>query len=94
MELVLLMKKHLIKANTASVEEKIKANAKGFSLLKNVKKPNNFNELNHKVETLTNLWNGSELQKVREKHLNKKINDVKVCEKCTFKDTYELIKIN
>lgn len=79
---------------TASVEEKIKANAKGFSLLKNAKKPNNFNEPNHKVETLTNLWNGSELQKVREKHLNKKINDVKVCEKCTFKDTYEWIKIN
>ena len=79
---------------TASVEEKIKANAKGFSLLKNAKKPNNFNEPNHQVETLTNLWNGSELQKVREKHLNKKINDVKVCEKCTFKDTYEWIKIN
>tara|TARA_B100001248_G_C27394286_1_gene464413 strand:+ start:1099 stop:2427 length:1329 start_codon:yes stop_codon:yes gene_type:complete len=79
---------------TASVEEKIKANAKGFSLLKNAKKPNNFNEPNHKVETLTNLWNGRELQKVREKHLIKKVNDVKVCEKCTFKDTYEWIKIN
>ena len=79
---------------TAAVEEKIKVNAKGFSLLKNAKKPFNFNEPEHKIEKLENIWNGNELEKVRKKHLNEKINDVKVCENCTFKDTYEWVKIN
>ena len=46
------------------------------------------------METLSDLWNGKELQKVRQKHLKEKVNDVDVCEKCTFKDTYEWIKIN
>ena len=45
------------------------------------------------VESLSDLWNGNELKKVRDKHLNEKVNDVKVCEKCTFKDTYEWQKI-
>ncbi len=79
---------------TAAVEEKIRNNAKGFSLLKNAKKPHNFNEPVHRVESLPDLWNGKELQKVRQKHLNEKVNDVDVCEKCTFKDTYEWVKIN
>ncbi len=79
---------------TADVEKKIKQNSKGFSLLRNAKKPQNFNEPKHIVESLSDLWNGNELQRVRDKHLNEKVNDVEVCEKCTFKDTYEWIKIN
>ena len=79
---------------TADVEKKIKDKAKGFDLLKNAKKPHNFNEPNHKVESLSELWNGKELQEVRKNHLNEKVNDVRVCEKCTFKDTYDWEKIN
>ena len=79
---------------THEVEKKIKENAKGFDLLKNAKKPHNFNEPKHKVENLQQLWKGQELEKVRNLHLNEKVNDVEVCKECTFKDTYYWEKIN
>jgi MoaA/NifB/PqqE/SkfB family radical SAM enzyme len=79
---------------TMDVEKKIKDNAKGFKLLSNAKKPHSYNEPSHKVESLSDLWNGHQLQKVRNLHLNEKVNDVDVCKRCTFKDTYEWEKIN
>ena len=79
---------------TKDVEKKIKDNAKGFKLLSNAKKPHSYNEPSHKVESLSDLWNGQQLQKVRNLHLNEKVNDVDVCKECTFKDTYEWEKIN
>tara|TARA_B100000780_G_scaffold278545_1_gene252458 strand:+ start:446 stop:1774 length:1329 start_codon:yes stop_codon:yes gene_type:complete len=79
---------------TADIQKKIDNDSKGFDLLKNAKKPKNFNEPNHKVESLSQLWNGKELENVRKLHLSDKVDDVNVCKDCTFKDTYEWVKIN
>jgi hypothetical protein len=79
---------------TNEVQKKINNNSKGFELLKNAKKPKNYNEPSHKVESLNDIWNGKEISKVRIDHLNGNVNKVDVCKDCTFKDTYDWIKIN
>ena len=79
---------------TNEVDKKIKNNSKGFELLKNAKSPENFNEPIHKVETLSEIWEGNELKKVRDLHLSDKLDEVKVCSNCTFKDTYNWERIN
>ena len=75
------------------IEKKINDKKKGFELLSNAKKPEDFNEPKHKVETLMNIWNGNELNKVRKKHFEGKVNDIDVCKECTFKDTYSWEKV-
>jgi MoaA/NifB/PqqE/SkfB family radical SAM enzyme len=79
---------------TNEVDKKIKNNSKGFELLKNAKSPENFNEPIHKVESLSEIWEGNELKKVRDLHLSDKLDEVKVCSNCTFKDTYNWERIN
>jgi hypothetical protein len=75
------------------VKEKIDANKKGFELLKDAKLPNKFNEPESKVESIEEIWNGKELNKVRKIHRENKLNELKVCENCTFKDTYYWEKV-
>ena len=50
-------------------------------------------KLNTKVESLKQIWNGTELNNVRTKHFKKRVNEVKVCKECTFKDTYSWEKV-
>ena len=82
------------KTEFLKVKEKIENKKKGFELLKDAVMPTNFNEPHHKVETLSEIWNGKELNKVRKLHCNKKVDDVAVCKNCTFKDTNKKKKIN
>lgn len=76
------------------VQNKIQKNQKGFELLKNAINPKNFNEPKKKIENLEEIWNGDELNKVRNLHENFKIDSVPVCKECTFKDTYDWKLIN
>jgi hypothetical protein len=76
------------------VKEKIEKNKKGFSLLKNAKMPEKYNEPLKKVDSLENIWNGDELTKVRKIHRQNKLDDLDVCKNCTFKDTFTWEKIN
>ena len=78
---------------TNDLEKKIKNNERGFSLLKNAKKPKKYNSPQKKISKLKDIWTGSELYSVRKKHFEKKINDVDVCKNCSFKDTYAWKKI-
>ena len=78
---------------TNDLEKKIKNNEKGFSLLKNAKKPKKYNIPKKKISKLKDLWIGEELFSVRKKHFEKKINDLDVCKNCSFKDTYAWKKI-
>jgi hypothetical protein len=77
-----------------NVKKQIEKNKKGFELLKDAIMPTEFNEPDHKVETLKEIWCGKELQSVRKKHYENKVDDVGVCKNCTFKDTYNWEKIN
>ena len=82
------------KKTVLDIDNKIKNKKKGFELLFNAKKPMSFNEPEHKVESLKEIWTGNELNKVRRSHYNQKVDEVPVCKGCTFKDTYEWEKIN
>ena len=62
---------------------------KGFELLSNIKMPVRSNSPELKVSTLEELWDSEELNKVRETHINGRLNDVQVCQKCTFMDTFK-----
>ena len=71
------------------VVKKINKNQKGFQLLKDAKNPKNLNEPEKKIQTLKDIWQGKELEKVRNFHENEKIDSIPVCKNCTFKDTYD-----
>ena len=71
------------------VVNKINKNQKGFELLKNAINPKNLNEPEKKIQTLKEIWQGKELEKVRNSHENNKIDSIPVCKGCTFKDTYD-----
>ncbi len=73
---------------------KAKKGAKGFELLENVEKSKIFNKPLEKVQTLSEIWYGKEINHVREKHVNSKIDDIEICKGCAFKDTYEWIAAN
>ena len=56
--------------------------------------PTDYNEPDHKVESLKEIWEGKELNSVRKLHYQSKVNDLNVCKNCTFKDTFSWEKIN
>ena len=73
--------------------EKSKKNKKGFELM-NLKENKSYNKLDNKVSSINEIWNGKDINKVRELHVNEKIEKVKVCKNCTFKDTYKWVQLN
>lgn len=75
------------------VEKKIKNNEKGFSLLKEAKKPKKYNTPPKKISKLKEIWTGTELNSVRKNHFEDKIDNLSVCKNCSFKDTYVWEKI-
>jgi len=74
--------------------ENIKNKKKGFDLLKNAVLPETYNNPIKKISKIKDLWNGLELNKVREMHLNNKIDDIDVCKNCNSKDTFVWEKID
>ena len=73
----------------SSVIKKAKDNKKGFELLSAIKMPREFNSPVKKTSTLNEIWNGKEINKVREKHLKNKGQEINICKNCSFKDVYE-----
>ena len=73
----------------SSVIKKAKDNKKGFELLSAIKMPHEFNSPEKKTSTLDEIWNGKEINKVREKHLKNKGQEINICKNCSFKDVYE-----
>ena len=87
------------KGFSTKIEEKkiidnLKIKKKGFELLKDAKLPETYNEPEKKISSIKEIWNGLELNKVRDMHLNDKINDIEVCKNCNSKDTFVWEKIN
>lgn len=75
------------------VYDKTQLKQKGFELLKNIKMPEKFNKPSPTVSTLTQIWTGEELKKIRDKHVNDKINEIDICKNCTYKNSYHWKKI-
>ena len=75
------------------VKKNIENKKKGFELMKPIL-PHKFNTPKEKVEKLDKIWIGSEIEEIRDKHMVNKVDKVKICEKCPFKETYSWKKIN
>ena len=75
------------------VKKNIENKKKGFELMKPIL-PQKFNTPEEKVEKLDKIWIGSEIEEIRDKHMANKVDKVKICEKCPFKETYSWKKIN
>ena len=71
------------------VVHKIRNKKKGFELLKDAKLSAEHNKPKKKLNSLKEIWLGSEIDKVRVKHLNNQGGDLSICSKCTFKDVYK-----
>ncbi len=82
-----------IEKTIGDLEKKIINNKKGFELLKNAKKQNIYNDPEKKVQTIEEIWKGEQLNKVRNLHKQKLLNNVEICKKCDYKNTYEWQKI-
>ena len=67
---------------------KVEKKHQGFELLQAVEIPPTHNFPEKEVSTIKDLWEGDELNKVREFHKKRKLEKVGICEKCTYKDTY------
>ena len=72
----------------SNISDSIKKNKKGFELLKNAKMPKDYNLPSKTIESLKEIWEGKEVDKVREKHFKNQSEEISICEKCTFKDVY------
>ena len=75
------------------VKKKSDKKEKGFDQM-NLEMPKKFNNPSKKVETLEDIWNGKEINHVRENHVNDKLTNVEICKNCPFKETYKWKKIN
>ena len=53
--------------------------------------PKQYNNPEKKISTLSEIWHGKEINKVRDKHLENKGEDINICKNCSFKDVYEWI---
>tara|TARA_B100001123_G_C15266171_1_gene1008499 strand:- start:13 stop:1350 length:1338 start_codon:yes stop_codon:yes gene_type:complete len=75
------------------ISDQVKANKKGFELLRNTKMPERYNEPDKKISSLSEIWNGNELKKVRDNHECGNIDSVEVCKNCSYKNSYNWEKI-
>lgn len=65
----------------------------GFELLNKVKMPKRYHQPEPRVNTLAEIWNSPAHNRVRRMHIEGQINDIAVCRKCTFLDTFRWEKL-
>jgi hypothetical protein len=51
--------------------------------------PAQFNKPEAVVKNLSQIWTGSEIDKVRAAHVEGFADKVEICKKCPFKETYQ-----
>ena len=72
----------------ASVEIRTQKNQKGFETFKKAKRPQDYNEIDCKVSDLSEIWGGKSIETVREHQIKGLADNIKICEKCSYKDAY------
>ena len=74
------------------VKENILNKKKGFDMmLPEIPKIYSYPE--KKVQSLAEIWNGKEINKIREAHINNDYSKNEICKKCTFKETFSWKKV-
>ena len=71
------------------LKNKIDKNKKGFELLQNANYPKEYNKPDLKVQTIDKIWAGKEINKIRNMHKERQLDEIGICKKCDFTDTYE-----
>ena len=79
-------------ADKKLVMQRISDKRKGFDLLSEVAIPPKFNQPIKKIQTLKDIWIGEEVEKVRKTHACGQVDQVDICKKCPFKDTYNWVE--
>ncbi len=75
------------------VINKAKENHNGFELLQAIELPAKHNDPKKKISSLKELWVSDELNRVRDHHAKLQHDEVSICKKCTYKNTYSWTKI-
>ena len=76
----------------STIVENAGKSKKGFELLKAVKMPKQFNDPPLLTSSLSDIWYGNEINRVRDKHLINKGEEINICKHCSFKDVYNWIE--
>ena len=75
------------------VKSKADSKKKGFELM-NLEMPKVYNTPKEEVNTIKDIWFGKEINLVREKHSKDSLEDVEICKRCPFKETYKWKQIS
>jgi len=75
------------------VIKKARSGTGGFELLNNIKMPQRYIDPQKCVQTLREIWQGGLLNDVRQKHAEGRLEEVPVCRRCPFKETYRWMKV-
>lgn len=75
--------------NYQEVLDKISLGKKGYKNFKITELPPVFNNTQQTVKKIREIWNGPDISKVRNCHIDGRIDDINICEKCPFQDTYD-----
>jgi len=70
------------------VMRKTEEKAKGYDMLGPLSVPVASYEAEHRVSDLASLWQSPHLQEIRELHVTGRMEEIAVCRRCTFRDTY------
>ena len=74
------------------VKKKADKNTKGFQMM-NLKLPQKNKIPKKEIQTLKEIWHGEHINEVREAQIKNKAEDIPICKKCPFKETYKWVKI-
>jgi MoaA/NifB/PqqE/SkfB family radical SAM enzyme len=74
------------------VIEHARAGRPGFEPLAHVRKATRYVDPPRRVQDLRNIWHGAAINHVREMHVEGHLEDVAVCRRCVFKETYKWVK--
>lgn len=77
-----------------AVQKSIKEGKRGFSeFMAEARMPRRHVEPPKAVRTLREIWTGALIDDVRSQHACGNVEDVKICKRCPFKETYDWVRI-
>lgn len=75
------------------VSESILKEKRGFELMSNARMPKQLNEIAKTKQSVKEIWDGKEVEKVRKAHVSRNLKSISICAGCKFKETFSWKKI-
>jgi len=83
-----------MEADHNAVKDSIESGKSGFAeFMAGARMPKPHIDPPHKVESLKEIWYGATVDDARQKHCDGKIDDVEICTRCPFKETYDWLEV-